>query len=533
MQKISLNKKDKKLSFKTKLILIILASVVFVIGAATFLFLTFFHVYNTYTIAPTCETLGYTESKCIYCGEIKRTHYKDAFGHDFGELTPVSEPSELTFGKKVQYCSRCAKQKSTPIYPTTSFKSFFYSGDLFTVDNKMAATGLITYSHGGKTEQYFIKLKYLDSSTSRYSKHDYQISFFADKKCTQEVKLSLMDGVGAYHSWEVYGNFFDYYNARDPVANAIYCDVRSSGKSYDKRLGKNFVTKKSEPVYLFFNEQFGGVFLLYEPDGPETMNITENTQKGSKQAIVRGKWNNWETYFKTKTKPTGPWSVKYNSTDDDTWVYDSLNELITFVSETDGEEFKKGISKYLDVDGMIDYMLTVYNIGAADNVGRSFTLATYDGKVWTPSMFDANASFGMDNDGEISTLEGVLSPSLKNDGTYSSDTNSLLWDKMLNNFYSEIKARYNQIKGKYFTPSYVYGKFQKQIAKVPKSALEKENGLYNVDTTTDLKQSIVNFVVTRKNIFEEFFKEKPKEESTSTSNTHTTSQVSTTTTPQN
>lgn len=516
MRKISINTQDKILSTKTKVILIVLVAIIAVAGISALLFLKNYHIYETTVVKPTCESVGYTESICIYCKDIKRTHYTSALGHDFGETVEKSKAEELAFGEKVQTCKRCKLEKSIKIEPTSNMKKLYYEGDIFSVNQDVQATGFMSYSYNGEKKDYYIKISYLDSDRSKYTKHDYKILFFNDDKFTDEAEIQLMKDTKASHIWELYGNYYDFYNLRDKVTTELYKEVRSSSKTADKRLGDNFLTKESEPILLFINQAFAGVFRVLEPDGANILNVDKNEKMC---AVVRAAYNNSQSYFKQEIDNENTWRVKYNYTEENDWIYNSLNELIKFVNEKEGEEFKKGISKYLDVDGMIDYMLTVYNTAAADNVGRCFTLGTYDGKIWTPSIFDANASLGINNDGEITNLEDVLVPSVE-DGKAVSDTNSLLWDKMLNCYFDEIKARYNELKTTVFTAENIYSKFEELKKEVPDYVYEKEKETFPaVDSQTDLKQSLTEFMAVRKNIFEVFFEnELPKETKEATTN---------------
>ena len=519
MRKISLREKRNTLSPKTKMILIICTVVILVVGGAIFTFLKNYHIYDTKVYRSTCTTKGYTESICKICGDIHRVKYTAPYGHDYGKKKLKVKPTELEFGEYARKCSRCGVEEVEKIEPAIKMKKFMFVGDAFTVDQKKVATGSMIYSYKGKKQEYFIALDYEDDSYSRYIKHDYKITFYSDKKLTKPVKLKLMDGVKASETWYFYGNFYDFKNLRDVVATDIFKEVRKTSTKIDSRIDDNYLTNQSEPVLFFMNNAFVGVFRLLETDSAEVMNVKETDKMC---AMVRASYSTSQSFFKTVATDNGAWKIKYNYTDDKDWVYDSLNKLIKFVIEKDGKEFKKGISKYLDVDGMIDYMLTVYFTGAADNVARCLTLSTYDGKVWTPSLFDVNASFGINNDGDISTLETVLAPSFDEDdkSIIDSDTNSLLWEKMMNNFYDEIKAKYMKLENTVFTSKNIYSKFKSHEKKVPQIVYDKEKTKYEqVDTTTDLKQSLVDFVATRKNTLGVFFKnEQAKPKKTTKSN---------------
>ena len=522
MRKISLSKKDKSLSTKTTVILILCAALIICLGVGVFMFLSIHHVWNTKIIPPTCTSKGYNESICKYCKEIKRTHYTESLGHNFGEYVLTEQPQELKFGKKVKTCERCGVTENLKIEPTSTMKKFYYQGDAFNVTSQKIGMGTLTYDYKDISEKYYIKLSYLDSSNKRFVKHDYRITFYKDKDLEEEVKVKLMDSSPASASWELYGNYFDFYNLRDTVTSSLYKQARSSSKSINNKLKPNFAIANDEPVLFFMNDGLVGLFRLSRTADAATLNLKED----QKCAIVRANSNSFQAYFKNETSNKGSWRVKYNYIEDDEWIYDSLNDLINFVIEKDGAEFKSGISKYLDVDGMIDYMITVYNAAAANNVGRAFTLATYDGVVWTPTLYDVDQSFGLDNYGELSMLETALAPTVNEDGTLNPDCSSLLWEKMLNNFYPEISARYNALKTTVFSTANIQNEFQKHKSKVPSSVYKHEKETYSaVDSDTDLKKFIDDFMKTRRSVLDEFF----KISTNTTATTQSTSATQTTT----
>ncbi|MBQ5591031.1 MAG: hypothetical protein IIU65_05060, partial [Clostridia bacterium] len=248
MRKISLSKKDKSLSTKTTVILILCAALIICLGVGVFMFLSIHHVWNTKIIPPTCTSKGYNESICKYCKEIKRTHYTESLGHNFGEYVLTEQPQELKFGKKVKTCERCGVTEDLKIEPTSTMKKFYYQGDAFNVTSQKIGMGTLTYDYKDISEKYYIKLSYLDSSNKRFVKHDYRITFYKDKDLEEEVKVKLMDSSPASASWELYGNYFDFYNLRDTVTSSLYKQARSSSKSINNKLKPNFAIANDEPV---------------------------------------------------------------------------------------------------------------------------------------------------------------------------------------------------------------------------------------------------------------------------------------------
>ena len=70
----------------------------------------------------------------------------------------------------------------------------------------MVASGSITYSYKGVKTTNYVALAYVDGDRSRYIKHNYIISFFADKEHKKAVEIALMTGKPAAHSWRLSGN---------------------------------------------------------------------------------------------------------------------------------------------------------------------------------------------------------------------------------------------------------------------------------------------------------------------------------------
>ena len=140
-------------------------------------------------------------------------------------------------------------------------------------------------------------MHYADDDNSRYIKHDYEISFFADKKHTQEVQVALMEGKPAAHTWRLYGNYHDFYNVRETVVAELFSDIRKTSKAIDERLKKSYLLPKSEPILFFMNSSLVGVFRLEELDGLQTLNVKETDKM---TAIVRSSYNSNQSYFKAE-----------------------------------------------------------------------------------------------------------------------------------------------------------------------------------------------------------------------------------------
>lgn len=495
----------RSLSKKTKLILAGVSAGVIVIVLGVITFITTYHTYETKTVKPTCTSKGYTESICTICGKIKRKDFVDALGHDWLDRVVSKKATETSFGESVQVCARCSAQDKNKTEPTSKMKKFYFTGDAFNVNDDLTTTGIIQYSYKGKKTKYYVKLKYSKiNDASRYTKHDYNITFYNDRQLKEEANIKLMDNGPTLSTWNFFGNFYDAYNVRNDVSTELFKEVRKTSKAIDKRIEKTYGTSDTEPVLFFLNDNFLGVFRLSIPSGSYTMNLDK---PDTNCAIIRANSSNAVSNFKAFDKQNSVWKIRYNSTSNTTWIYSSIDTLTNIVINSNKDQFKQKISEYLDVDGMIDYMVTVYLTGASENVGSAFTLQTYDKKIWTPVLYSATASLGMDWAGKLDVFEDKLAPERKSDGTISSGTSSLLWDKMLESYYDEIKAKYNNVKNTIFSVdnvTKVYDEFKNQV---PNSVYEAESEIYTpVNYDFSFSKNYSEFISSRKKILDNFFK---------------------------
>ena len=517
MRKISLSKKKKVLSKTAKIVISAsLAGLIVLFSTAVALYNNY-HVYETTVVSPTCESNGYTETVCKICHKLERTNYTHSLGHVWDEIKVTKKPTELDFGEQSKNCKRCNNAYKYPVRPTVDMKVINYSGEAFEVDSTtLSADGTLAF-YDGKSEQNFpVTLTYLETANGRYAKHDIYFTFYTSASREKKKEVSLIDGY-ASSRWELYANYFDDKNVRADTASEIFRKVRATSgvKPVDSRLDSTFGTVKSEPVVFYINGVFSGVYQIYVPFTEKSLKVTANDTC----AVVRATNNGSQTCFASALTDEGAWEILYCSSgeEDTQWVYTSFGGFIDFVRKAEPDEFKARIEKYVDKDAFIDYMLTVYNLCASENISKNLTFITYDGVIWTPVLFNADAVLGLDFSGDITARETELIPSIREkkdtDGDdflkIDSGTYSRLFEKMFNAFEKEIKERYNKVKDTVFSPTVITSIYNSEVQKdgVPTAVYQKEAKTYpRVDTSYNFAGSVSEFIAMRKNIFTEFFK---------------------------
>ena len=67
-----------------------------------------------------------------------------------------------------------------------------------------------------------------------------------------------------------------------------------------------------------------------------------------------------------------------------------LIRLIEWVNDSSDEDFKDNIGRYFNLEYLLRYYLFVLVFGAVDSLGKNMKLATWDGLVWYPQVYDAD-----------------------------------------------------------------------------------------------------------------------------------------------
>ena len=104
-------------------------------------------------------------------------------------------------------------------------------------------------------------------------------------------------------------------------------------------------------------------------------------------------------------------------------------------------EFKSNISDYFDLYSLIDYYILVGYSCDVDSMARNMLMITYDGVHWGAGAYDLDTTFGTETGGGIANGYTTLDWD-----TGYHENNSLLFKRLRENFVSELKARYNELR---------------------------------------------------------------------------------------
>ena len=145
-------------------------------------------------------------------------------------------------------------------------------------------------------------------------------------------------------------------------------------------------------------------------------------------------------------------------------VQQKMLRLINFVVNSTDQEFKENIEDYLNLDATLNYYVLCHTLNIADNNAKNLIFVTYDGKIWYPTLYDLDTTFG-------SYYHGLeLYPT-----DYSLQMNhNRLFERLSILFKKEIEQRYNDLRHNILLEENIINEIDKVYSQIEPSLFEKE-----------------------------------------------------------
>ncbi len=335
------------------------------------------------------------------------------------------------------------------------------------------------YDDGELQFECTVQIRIQGASSAGYAKKNYSIKLINSDGSKHKVELS--DGWGKEFKYCMKANWVDYSQARNVVSAQLFGDVIRARQVQDEL--SNLVNGGAIdgfPIVVYNNGDFLGLYTMNIPKDKWMFDMKDSDEKN--QAIVMGdQWGKSVAMKEPITNITKNWTysnfweLEFASNEESTidnstdWVAHSLNNLINFVINNDGQDFIDGISQYADVDKCIDSMIYTFFICADDNVSKNVLWVTYDGTHWFSSMYDMDGTWGLKWNGQIAFNENHLLINNLNIENYN-----LMWQKLYKNFYTRIVERYLEMRQGPLSYENIEKRFTEFDAKIPDMVFDAE-----------------------------------------------------------
>lgn len=306
-----------------------------------------------------------------------------------------------------------------------------------------------------RTERFhaFVKIRCQGTSSLAYPKKNFTVELFSDEDREETLERVFRDWGMASHKYVLKANYIDHSHGRNVVSARLWTQVVKCREDFaqlpeEMRGSPCLGAVDGFPVKVYTNGTYQGIY---------TWNIGKDAWmwgmdvENRDHVLLCAETNTGGVYGETACNfrklwdgvDGSDWSLEAGSNSDA--VKESLNALIGFVMEKDGDSFKAGIGAFLDVQSAIDYFLFSYVVCGLDNLAQNMLLGTYDGKKWYCGQYDLDSTFGLWWDGGSFVGADYACPE-----DYQ-EAYSLLWERILANYTEELKARYKVLRGGVFS----------------------------------------------------------------------------------
>lgn len=415
---------------------------------------------------------------------------------------------EFTPGKTIFKCTNCGSEKTERINATGSLPQLYLDGDMQGIAKDNEVFVKADYVDGDDSFAVDSKIKYQGHTSMLYDKKNYTIKLYSDDSFSDKKKVSL-------HGWDkcskfcLKANYIDFSQARNIVSNNIWSDVVKSRRNLDSNIARLQFNGAIDgyPIMLFVNGEYQGIYTMNVPKDEDTYEIGDS--EGEALFVINSPDSD-SAHFKSEITDEDRktiFDLEYSFDDNKELPFESVNRFIRFVINNDGEDFKTGISDYLDVDSAIDYLITAYYLGLTDNFNKNVLLLTYDGQKWIVSLYDMDTAFGLAFDGAKIYEPDYQTPSKNNGGLIDSGTDNLLWDRIINNYPDEVKARYTELRSSVLDNAAVISRYETFINQIPQSYYEKDLEIWGdipLHKENNVEQ-IKSYLEVRTQILDNFF----------------------------
>ncbi len=330
-----------------------------------------------------------------------------------------------------------------------------------------------------KTQGY-AEVKWQGDSSLTFPKKGLRLKLYTADNYDEKLKIQPKKSWKATSKFNLKAYPNDALICHDVVNANLGADIWGTNlKLPDKLLDEtNLGFIDGFPVILFINNSCQGLY---------SFNLPRSDFDTAKYAVIGDQYND-QTQFKksgVKLDETDFESLYPEKVTDDEKT--ALDSLIEFVATSSDDDFKENLTKHVDLDSAIDYLIFSNVIGDGDAWGKNQVLLSYDGQIWHWHPYDLDGSYGLNWTGGIHIQEDSIF-----------GTEHQLFSRLMKLFLPEIQARYTQLRT-WLTPAYIADQYIKYIDSIGTENYQLDWNIWNPNSQKE------NSVVTlRKNIRNRF-----------------------------
>ena len=357
----------------------------------------------------------------------------------------------LTYAINLEY--KQIEYREIPEQTKKETPKIYIEGELTMKEKNDIGKFKIKYKSESINLEKYVTMKIQGSSSFWYPKKNYTIKFFNDEDCTDKYKVNF--GWGRQNKYVLKANWTDKTHSRNIVTAHIAAQVQDKYNLFQNTPNNGLID--GFPVEVYLNNEFHGLYTLNIPKEDWLYGMDDNNPN---HIIMVGEKYSTATTFKEVN--IDGWN---NQLDDNSpTVQQKMLRLINFVVNSTDQEFKENIEDYLNLDATLNYYVLCHTLNIADNNAKNLIFVTYDGKIWYPTLYDLDTTFG-------SYYHGLeLYPT-----DYSLQMNhNRLFERLSILFKKEIEQRYKELRQNILLEENIINEIDKVYLQIEPSLFEKE-----------------------------------------------------------
>ena len=369
----------------------------------------------------------------------------------------------------------------------------------------------LTYISSTMQFHSYITIKCQGTSSMKYPKKNFTIKLYSDAARTEKLKVNFK-GWGAQNKFNLKANWIDISHSRNVVSAQLGGDVIKTRANYLElpellRTSPNQGMIDGFIIKIYNNGVYQGRYTWNIPKDAWMFNMDdeldnhcvlcgENYDGGCFRSLPKVDGTDWSD----EIHDVAPQSIK------DRWT-----EVVDFIMSSSDEEFKTNINSYIDLQSLIDYHIFCMYACGSDSYGKNQIYLTYNGVKWYASLYDLDTTWGMYWNGEA--IMNYDYPREKFEDRIQGRQGNLLFERIEQNFYQELQARWAELKLSALSMSNIINRFERFTSAMTSDIIKEDyasttaNGAFTgiPSVAKNNIQQIRNFASARRSWTDEYF----------------------------
>ncbi len=338
----------------------------------------------------------------------------------------------------------------------TNIPKLYFNGDISEMNDKKDIRSIsVSFRDGDMTFEGFAELKVQGTSSLRYEKKNYTITFFKDENHTEKMEVDV--GWGAQNKYCLKANWIDKTHARNIVTAHLVTEVQRKYNVLEGTPRNGAID--GFPIEIYNNDKFLGLYTFNIPKDEWLFNMDGDNEN---HIVICGE--GWEDANLFLAEPNfEDWELEVGEESPET--LEKVKRLFDFVMNSTDEEFKSSFGEYINLDAALNYFVLTEYAFLKDNRAKNMLIATYDGELWYPSLYDLDSCWGSRPSGEELWKYDV-------EEMYTTRNN--LFARMEKNFGKELAERYFELRETVLKKEHILDEFNLFRNEIPKLTFIKE-----------------------------------------------------------